>query len=423
MSDQAEVRTGKVIASCVGVESTNAEVSDAECLKTTAAVSPGVTSSGKPRLKSLRIPFRWLLLAGASIGVVAGLSLCLASNYLNVVVRQTRDAYVLYRLAGERDELKATKNRLEKELATVRQEQSQTSEFHTRVNTRLDELNSVVEASTALGLFKKEKKPPTIVVAKRGNPPSSPNSTSALASILDSPVLAGRGERVGRKGNSVAELRALNRGLGGAEVECRRDQRGKIVCASSVAKEDVSFRDVQASDVRASMSPHFPKASEADDLTPEQEALVERLERYTATLRALPLGSPVAGEFTSGFGRRVSPFSHRSTFHEGLDIALERGTRIRAPGNGYVVKAGYDGAYGWMVDIAHTDKVVTRYAHLSRAVVRVGQPVRRGQVIALSGSTGRSTGPHLHYEVRVNGLARNPMPFIALAAKLNKVLS
>jgi murein DD-endopeptidase MepM/ murein hydrolase activator NlpD len=88
-----------------------------------------------------------------------------------------------------------------------------------------------------------------------------------------------------------------------------------------------------------------------------------------------------------------------------------------------VVKAGYDGAYGWMVDIAHTDKVVTRYAHLSRAVVRVGQPVRRGQVIALSGSTGRSTGPHLHYEVRVNGLAKNPMPFIALAAKLNKVLS
>ena len=117
MSDQAEIRTGKVIASCVGVAPADVEGSEAEGLKTTAAVSPGGTSSLKPRLKSLRIPFRWLLLAGASVGVVTGLSLCLASNYLNVVVRQTRDAYVLYRLAGERDELKATKNRLEKELA------------------------------------------------------------------------------------------------------------------------------------------------------------------------------------------------------------------------------------------------------------------------------------------------------------------
>ena len=267
---------------------------------------------------------------------------------------------------------------------------------------------------------------------------------NALAALLDSPALRapearGSGRRNGESRNRLSdtrldELRAINKGLGGAEVECRRAPSGKIVCASSVAKEDVAYTDVRAAlkpdfaisetSVGAPRSDTFPAPNKSGPLVlnAEQQHLLDTIDYYTETLRSLPIGSPVPGEITSGYGYRVSPFSHRSSFHEGIDISLEKGTRIRAPGDGIVVKAEYDGAYGWVVDIAHAGKIITRYAHLNKAMVRTGQRVKRGQIIALSGSTGRSTGPHLHYEVRVNGLAKNPMPYITLAEKLSKTV-
>jgi murein DD-endopeptidase MepM/ murein hydrolase activator NlpD len=105
--------------------------------------------------------------------------------------------------------------------------------------------------------------------------------------------------------------------------------------------------------------------------------------------------------------------------HEGLDISLGRGGDVLVTGDGEVFNVEYDGAYGWVVDVLHAPGITTRYAHLSKPLVKKGQMVGRGDRIALSGNTGRSTGPHLHYEVRVNGRPRDPQPYVLLPQKLS----
>jgi murein DD-endopeptidase MepM/ murein hydrolase activator NlpD len=339
----------------------------------------------------------------------------------------------VYRLSGERDELLATKDRLERELATARAGSAGIESFQSTMKSRLDELHAVVEASTALGLFRRPPAPgsasPTTVVVAAGK--AKGPGTSELAALLDSPELTGRRARERRvsERDSVQRMKKANQGLGGAEVECRKDRSGKIVCLSNgeqrvgVVKKDIVFEDMHASLAPAIVNADNPQRSREQQWSGDQRELIERASRYAAILRALPIGSPVSGELTSGFGYRLSPFSHHSSFHEGVDLSLDSGGKVLAPGDGVVIKSEYDGTYGWMIDIAHTPELVTRYAHLTKSSVRSGQKVRRGQQIALSGSTGRSTGPHLHYEVRYRGRPRNPMPFIALAEKLATVSS
>ncbi|MFO7929022.1 MAG: peptidoglycan DD-metalloendopeptidase family protein [Candidatus Humimicrobiaceae bacterium] len=118
---------------------------------------------------------------------------------------------------------------------------------------------------------------------------------------------------------------------------------------------------------------------------------------------------PVAGRITSGFGYRIHPIFGTNRFHSGLDIAAPYGTLVKAADGGEVVQAGYFGGYGYSIMIYHGGGFATWYAHLSNFNVSAGQFVEKGQVIGFVGSTGWSTGPHLHFEVRVNGNAQNPM--------------
>lgn len=120
----------------------------------------------------------------------------------------------------------------------------------------------------------------------------------------------------------------------------------------------------------------------------------------------IALAEPVTGTITSRFGSR------RSGTHTGLDIANSKGTPIQAAATGTVIYAGYKGSYGNMVIIAHTSSVQTYYAHCSKILVTEGQTVNQGETIALVGSTGNSTGPHLHLEIRVNGAAKNPQNYL-----------
>ncbi|NJM31960.1 MAG: M23 family metallopeptidase [Limnobacter sp.] len=113
----------------------------------------------------------------------------------------------------------------------------------------------------------------------------------------------------------------------------------------------------------------------------------------------------------SRFGTRIDPFTGRRSRHEGIDFIAPTGTPILAAAAGVVVSAGYHAGYGNMVDIEHSNNTVTRYGHASRLLVKKGDMVRLGQKIALVGSTGRSTGPHLHFEVRVNDVPQNPKNF------------
>jgi len=144
----------------------------------------------------------------------------------------------------------------------------------------------------------------------------------------------------------------------------------------------------------------------------ELKRLGEHLEKQQAQLNFTPSVWPVKGWISSRFGYRVSPFTGRRELHKGLDIVNRNGTPVVATADGRVVYAGYKGGYGKMVIIDHGLGKITKYGHLAKIIVRNGDEVIRGQQIGLLGSSGRSTGPHLHYEVVINGKAVNPMDYL-----------
>jgi murein DD-endopeptidase MepM/ murein hydrolase activator NlpD len=132
----------------------------------------------------------------------------------------------------------------------------------------------------------------------------------------------------------------------------------------------------------------------------------------------VPTQQPVAGILGSSFGWRIDPLNGRSALHTGLDFPAEPGTAILAAAGGVVVTQEYHSAYGNMVEVDHGNDLVTRYAHASRVLVKKGDLIRRGQKIAEVGTTGRSTGPHLHFEVLVQGVYQDPQKFLTAGQKL-----
>jgi len=140
--------------------------------------------------------------------------------------------------------------------------------------------------------------------------------------------------------------------------------------------------------------------------------LWELLQDRSALLAATPSTKPTKGWYTSRFGYRVSPYEDIPKMHEGLDIAAAPGSPVYAPADGTVSFAGYDAGYGKLIIIDHGYGVETRYGHNSQIHVASGQKIRHGDLISSVGSTGRSTGPHLHYEVRVNGEPVDPINYI-----------
>ncbi|MCC7136587.1 MAG: M23 family metallopeptidase [Nitrosomonas sp.] len=147
----------------------------------------------------------------------------------------------------------------------------------------------------------------------------------------------------------------------------------------------------------------------ADKLTVLDSLLLgDRIEQ-----EMLPSAMPLeTGWFSSDFGMRIDPFTGKKSFHEGVDFPAKPGTPIKAAAGGVVVLSAYQPGYGNMVAIDHGNALVSRYAHASRLLVNVGQVVLKGQKIAEIGSTGRSTGPHLHFEIRHNDIPLNPSRFL-----------
>jgi murein DD-endopeptidase MepM/ murein hydrolase activator NlpD len=142
------------------------------------------------------------------------------------------------------------------------------------------------------------------------------------------------------------------------------------------------------------------------------QELVEYLEDQKSLLASTPSIWPVKGWLTSTFGYRSSPFTGRRELHKGLDIATRSGTPVIAPADGLVVFAGREGGFGNMIIIDHGYGITTRYGHCSSLEAKLGQKIKRGDVVARVGNTGRSTGPHVHYEVAVNGVSVNPSRYI-----------
>ncbi|MDH3393432.1 MAG: M23 family metallopeptidase [Desulfobulbaceae bacterium] len=148
------------------------------------------------------------------------------------------------------------------------------------------------------------------------------------------------------------------------------------------------------------------------------EDLTFKVDHYLETIQSIPLGIPTPGKITSKFGKRVDPINNRPAFHEGVDIKNKRKSPIRVTADGVVAKSGYTSGFGNYVVINHGNGFRTRYFHMIKRAVKRGEAVKRGQLIGYLGSTGRSTGPHLHYEIQYKSKPINPMKFIQIAKYL-----
>jgi len=189
----------------------------------------------------------------------------------------------------------------------------------------------------------------------------------------------------------------------------------------------LDMAQLEAATPRSAVGGPFVPVKLAVDASPFDRQLYRinvtrvQVDRLNRTLSLVPYRKPVIGEveFTSGFGVRSDPFLGRPAMHTGLDFRAATGDPVRATANGKVVSSGWQGGYGRMVEIDHGNGLSTRYGHLSAINVKVGEYVKIGQVIGEVGSTGRSTGPHLHYETRIDGDAVDPQKFLRAGVRLS----
>ena len=189
------------------------------------------------------------------------------------------------------------------------------------------------------------------------------------------------------------------------------------VTSSAVRNKVIDYQRVETSD-EYSLNSGGPRDFQLTKTNAkgEEEKEIEKkllLIEKTTSPEYLPTIWAHLGKINNEFGFRRNPFGGRSyEFHQGLDIDGDRGDMIVAPANGVVVKANWKGGYGKFIEIDHGNGLSTRYGHLSRLEIREGDTVKRGQLIGLVGSTGRSTGPHLHYELRLDDKPINPRRFL-----------
>lgn len=179
-------------------------------------------------------------------------------------------------------------------------------------------------------------------------------------------------------------------------------------------KKELSEKNPEKVRRKSEGGPYIP--DDLSKISMEEKTIYAKLDDLMllqAVVDAIPFDAPVSEfEEQSGFGRRIDPFTGHLAFHAGLDMSGPVGTKVFSTADGIVAAAGKNGAYGNAVDIDHDFDLTTRYAHLSQVLVQPGQHVKKGDIIGIQGSTGRSTGPHVHYEVRYHNKPMNPKNFL-----------
>ncbi len=189
------------------------------------------------------------------------------------------------------------------------------------------------------------------------------------------------------------------------ELNERSELIGKII--NSIG---IKLPDTQDSDSKHSGGLFIEEQDTSKDV------LLFKADKYLKTIRYLPIGKPVTGgTVSSKFGKRKDPLNHRSAFHTGVDIRAKKGDPIHATADGVVLKAFRNGGYGNYVVIDHGNGYTSSFAHMQKYMVHKGDKVKRGQLIGLVGSTGRSTGSHLHYEIALKDKPINPANFMKIA--------
>ena len=186
----------------------------------------------------------------------------------------------------------------------------------------------------------------------------------------------------------------------------------QTIAANPKAKRDIDYSRPESADDFDYNSGGPVDPDEVDVNSPELEKVLKNIQS-TSNASYIPSQWAHTGKINNEFGFRRNPFGGRAyEFHGGMDIDGERGDMVMAPASGVISEAGWKGGYGNMVEIDHGNGLKTRYGHLSRIEVETGTQITRGQILGLVGSTGRSTGPHLHYELRVNDRPINPRFFL-----------
>jgi murein DD-endopeptidase MepM/ murein hydrolase activator NlpD len=252
-----------------------------------------------------------------------------------------------------------------------------------------------------------------------------PNTELALHDVAEQPLFTVSALNENRMTARMAQLEQQVAELQNANAEIIQRVREKtagnidslesIIRATGLNPQTLKkqYGDKQK-DGKAQGGPYIP--DDLSRLAPQSEVMFSDLDKL-ALLRTiignLPITSPIKdGRQESPFGHRIDPFTGHLAFHAGIDLSGEQEAGILATADGKVVAAGRNGAYGKAVDIDHGYGIVTRYGHMSKILVEEEQIVRRGEIIGLQGSTGRSTGAHLHYEVRYNDQPMNPKNFL-----------
>jgi murein DD-endopeptidase MepM/ murein hydrolase activator NlpD len=301
-------------------------------------VSP---SDGK--VKKLRFSLLRALSVSFVGAVIVGVFLYIAGDYARVHISKAKQRFSLRRVMSERDALRALNKSLSASLKDLKTDKMKAVDYERSVRERLDELSGLLDSAASLGVI--ERKP---------------------------------------HGKHKYSLKRGKGGLGGGEVD-------ECVLGDASCSGKAFAYDWEPGSARAMLRPDFAKA------TRDPRNLLQTIEGHITTLRSVPIGQPVTdGVVNSPFGVRFSPFGQRMKMHQGVDFGAPYGSAVRATAEGVVSAVKRTHTYGIMVDVRHGENVITRYAHLSRALVKEGQRVNRGHAVGLLGATGRATGPHLH---------------------------
>jgi len=248
------------------------------------------------------------------------------------------------------------------------------------------------------------------------------STIAGIVSTIENLSLKGR---INSLENNLSSLSTENKGLQTTVVSLEEKAKAQLTGAygelnqrSQVIDSILSTLDITPQPLsRDNTDIGGPFTRMSEDTVDE---LIMKVDNDIKLIRPIPLGFPVdATRISSGYGRRTDPMNGHSAFHDGIDMSGKRGSGVRATADGKIIERGYNETYGWYVRIDHGNDYTTMFAHNSKIMARWGTDVKRGDVIALLGNTGRSTGPHLHYEVRYKGRTINPAKFI----NINKLIS
>ncbi len=407
------------------------------------------------RVRAFHVDLGWMTAGAVAVGVFT-LAYLAATGYLvfhddilnGAIARQVRQARAYEdRVAALRAEIDRINGRqlmdqeaFEAKIDTLLKRQARLGDAQARIGALVDRAADAgvkLVPGPATGSINPVGQGLQPVAPTAAEPPPPPLDTERFATPLRAswlvpfvaPAAAGVPRHTANAGVRVAEVertldrfehqqsRTLSRLATLAETEAAKAKRVLGRLGFRVA-EAPTPKPRPANAAGGVGGPYIP--ADPIDMADRADHALARLGEIRRAAAFLPLGRPMRGDTvqTSGFGSRMDPFLGAPAFHSGVDFRADVGDPVRVTGPGTVIAAGAQGGYGLAVDVDHGNGVVTRYGHMSRVSVDRGQRLMAGDVVGLAGSTGRSTGPHLHYETRVAGVAVDPASWLEAGKEL-----